>query len=102
MSAETDEPDVNDSEAPALTEELTTEEFSKSETGKKATYVESDGNGNGQAAPGQHADEDSTIINNSERGLSQCKILPKIDRKSILRRYYLKAKETSSMTVKPN
>lgn len=47
--------------------------------------------GNVQVPLRHYEDKDGGIAYNGKVGLLRCKILPKIDRKSILRRYYFKS-----------
>ena len=59
LAAETAEPDAAEPKTPA-TDAPAEEASTKPETGKDDATVE----GNGQVPPGQHEDEDGTIVNN--------------------------------------
>ena len=61
--AGTAEPDAAEPETPA-TDASAEEASTKPETGKDDATVEGNGDGNGQVPPGQHEDEDGTIVNN--------------------------------------
>ena len=61
--AGTAEPDAAEPETPA-TDASAEEASTKPESGKDDTTVEGNGDGNGQVPPGQHEDEDGTIVNN--------------------------------------
>ncbi len=60
--AGTAEPDAAEPETPA-TDASAEEASTKPETGKDDATVEGNGDGNGQVPPGQHEDEDGTIVN---------------------------------------
>ena len=63
LAAETAESDAAEPETPA-TDAPAEEASTKPESGKDDTTVEGNGDGNGQVPPGQHEDEDGTIVNN--------------------------------------
>ena len=63
LANEMTEPDVAEPEAPTATETPAEDDSNKPETGKEDATIEGNGDGNGQVPPGQHEDEDGTIVN---------------------------------------